>query len=178
MPPHRSVWMVTAMARTRRSAVTSKDEPTSLTTKERALVQTILDAAAEGTKFPTRQQLGSLAGYGTGDTARTQCCRALTRPHVRLAIREGLEQIAGVDVARSYQTLRLAAERAPSHRDRIAAAGRILDLAGMGRPDGSMGSGVAIQIVFKSAEAVALLHAPPVPRQAMQRPALSHMAED
>ena len=72
------------MARTRRSAVTPKDDSPTLTTKERALVQAILNAAAEGTKFPTRQELGRLAGYGTGDTARTQCCRALTRQHVRL----------------------------------------------------------------------------------------------
>ncbi|MEJ1938609.1 hypothetical protein WDZ92_51090, partial [Nostoc sp. NIES-2111] len=63
--------------------MTPKDDAPSLTTKERALVQAILNAAAEGTKFPTRQELGRLAGYGTGDTARTQCCRALTRQHVR-----------------------------------------------------------------------------------------------
>lgn len=156
------------MPRTPRSAVAPADTTPSLTAKESKLVAAVLEAAAEGTKFPTRQQLGTIAGYGTGDTARTQCCRALGRPHVRQAIREGLEQIAGVDVARSYQTLRLASERAPSHRDRIAAAGRILDLAGMGRPDGLTGPGVAIQIVFRT-DAARLLEAPPAALVPAQR---------
>ncbi len=141
----------------------SGEPTTTLTTKENALVQAILDAAAEGATFPTRRELGTTAGYGQGESARIQCSRALTRPHVRLAIREGLEQIAGVDVARSYQTLRLASEKAPSHRDRIAAAGKILDLAGMGRPDGPNGAAVAIQIIFKNPEAAALLTTPPAP---------------
>ena len=151
------------MAQTRRNPVAKPPNAQTLTRKQAALVRTILDAAAEGTKFPTRQQLGTLAGYGEGEIARTSACRALALPHVRQAIREGLQELSGVDVARAYQTLRIAAEKAPSARDRIAAANRILGLAGLGSGDTYGGPSVAIQLVFNDPTAAAMLQVPPVP---------------
>jgi hypothetical protein len=139
------------MARKRRNPVAHSTSATDLTPKEAALVRAILDAAAEGKTFPTRTQLGSMAGYGVGEVARTSACRALARPHVREAIQEGVRQIAGADVGAAYQTLRLAAAKAPSTRDRITAAGRMLDLAGMAGA-APQGPAVAIQIVFRNRE--------------------------
>ena len=188
---NRSVWMVTAMARTRRSGVTGTPTTPRLTPKEAALVRVMIEAAVEKKAFPTREQAGALAGYGQGEVARVSASRALSRPHVIEAIQEGVREVAGADVAAMYHTLRNAAVKAPSARDRIAAASKVLDLAGMAGT-GQVGPAVTFQLVFSHTKAedcalmkyaspeqrANLVFVGPDQRQAMQRPALSHMAED
>lgn len=110
----RAVWMVNRMARRKRSAGTVVPSTSDLTTKERALVDLVISAAAEGKRFPSRQELGTAAGYGLGESARVQASRALRRPHVRDAIQAGIRETAGVDVAAAYLTLRNAAAKAPN----------------------------------------------------------------
>lgn len=174
----RLLWTVPDMARRKRSAGTVAPSASDLTTKEAALVSVVVEAAAEGKRFPTRQEIGTRAGYGVGETARVQASRALRRPHVRDAIQAGIRETAGVDVAAAYLTIRNAAAKAPSARDRITAAGKILDIAGMAGA-GPQGAGVAIEIVFRSPDAAAMLRAAPVALDmTMQRPALAHMGED
>ncbi|MEO3472506.1 hypothetical protein AAFN86_11610 [Roseomonas sp. CAU 1739] len=136
------------MARKRRNPVARSPGATNLTPKEAALVRVMIESASEKKAFPTREQLGTLAGYGTGEVARTSACRALARPHVREAIQEGIREVAGVDVAAMYHVLRNAAVKAPSARDKITAASKVLDIAGL-TGAGPQGPAVAIQVVFQ-----------------------------
>lgn len=166
------------MTRLRRSPATSATQAGKLTPKEAALVQAILDVAAEGKPFPTRAELGTQAGYGVGDVARVQASRALARQHVRDAIARGIRETAGVDVGLAYSALRLAAAKAGSARDRIAASREILNLAGLTGADSYGGAPVTVQIVFRTPEAAAVLQAAPAPHTAPVIEATPHMSED
>lgn len=141
-----------------RSAVAPRDKPDlPLTTREAALVRILIDAASDGRSL-TRGEAGKLAGYsGNDETARVQASRALSKPKVRAALIDGIRDAAQVDVAAAYAVLRHVADRARSTRDRLGAASKHLDLAGLtGGPSLGMGAGVAVQIVFRS-DAGALL---------------------
>jgi hypothetical protein len=145
--------MVRSMPRRPRSPVTTTDANRALTSKERALVNALVEAAADKKAIPSRETLGTLAGYGKGETARVSASRALRRPPVRNAIAQGIRENASVDVAAMYITLRNAGLRAPSARDRIAAASKVLDLAGLGGGTTPSGPPVVVQITLNDPQA-------------------------
>lgn len=176
----RPLWTVAVMARKRRSAVAKAPHAADLTPKEAALVRVMVEAAVEKKAFPTREQAGCLAGYGSGETARVSASRALSRPHVIEAIQEGVRKTAGGDVAAMYHTLRNAAVKAPSARDRITAAAKVMDIAGM-TGAGPMGPAVAIQVVFAhggGARLAQLAADAGHPTTIERQPVLAHIAED
>jgi hypothetical protein len=140
------------MPRRKRPAIVARSLAPGLAPKQAQLVQVVLDAAAAGGRFPTRQQLGERAGYGSGEAARVSASRTLALDHVREAIAVGLRQMAQVDAALAYSSLRIAAGNANSARDRIAASREILHFAGMSGPAPHNGPAVAIQIVFRNRE--------------------------
>lgn len=144
------------------SAVSRSSDPDrSLTTREAALVEIITRAASEGRDI-TREEAGRLAGYGGSDeSARVQASRALARPAVRQALMERIRELAQADVPFAYSVIRHVAAKAGSTRDKLGAASKLLDVAGVTGASGSAGGpGVAIQIVFRT-DAGALLAQPP-----------------
>ena len=175
----RPLWTVAGMPRTRRSDVAEREPgDRALTAKESRLVEVALQAASEG-KILTRQSLGEAAGFGKGEGARVSASRALRRPAVRQALLQGLRETAQADVGDAYAVLRHVARSARSTRDRVVAAREVLSIAGVtGSEGGYTGPPVALQIVFRSPDAAALLQAAPVMHAIPQRPAVPHMAEE
>ena len=140
------------------SSVSRPSDPgRSLTTREAALVEIITRAASEGRDI-TREEAGRLAGYGGSDeSARVQASRALSRPAVRNALVERIRELAQADVPFAYGVIRHVAAKAGSTRDKLGAASKLLDVAGVTGGNGqATGAGVAIQIVFRT-DAGALL---------------------
>lgn len=143
------------------SAVSRPSDPDrSLTPREAALVEVITRAASEGRDI-TREEAGRLAGYGGSDeSARVQASRALARPAVRNALVERIRELAQADVPFAYSVIRHVADKAKSTRDKLGAASKLLDVAGVTGGNGQVnGAGVAIQIVFRT-DAGALLAQP------------------
>ncbi|MBR0661341.1 hypothetical protein [Neoroseomonas oryzicola] len=167
------------MPRGQRSDATPADPANRpLTERQRRLVEIALQAASDG-RLLSRRQLGEASGFGSGDVARVQASRTLGLPHVRAAIVAGVREQAQTDAADSYATLRFIARKARSTRDRLGAAREVLSIAGVtGSEGGYTGPPVALQIVFRSPDAAALLQAAPVVHAVTQRPAVPHMAEE
>jgi len=107
--------------------------PDGLNHREHHLVEVIVQAASEGIEL-TREQAGTAAGYGEGETARTSASRALSRPEVRDVLMKRLREIAGVDASASYAVLRHVASRGRSERTRVDAALAVARIGGLDVP--------------------------------------------
>lgn len=145
----------------KRSAV-ARTDPTNrpLTSREKRLVELLVAAASEGRDL-SRQELGEAAGYGSGESARVQTYRALARPRVRAAIIAALRDAAQADAPGAYGVLRHVARTARSTRDRVTAASRLLEVAGVvGGDRVATGPAVMVQIAFRT-DAAELLRRPP-----------------
>jgi hypothetical protein len=134
-----------------RRPVTQQNPNRTLTQREQALVEIYAQAAADGRDI-TRTDAGRLAGYsGTTESSRIQASRALARPAVRNALMERIKELAQADVPFAYGVIRHVAAKATSTRDKLGAASKLLDVAGMtGGTGAQSGPGVAIQIVFQT----------------------------
>jgi hypothetical protein len=104
-----------------------------LTPKEAALVRVTVEAASDGIEL-TREQAGTLAGYGTGEVARASASRAFGRPEVRSALMKAMREVAGVDAAASYALLRHVSSRGRSERTRVDAALAVARIGGLDTP--------------------------------------------
>jgi len=135
-----------------------------ITDKERALVDAIVTAAESGAEL-TREEAGTLAGYGTGEVARVQASRALAREPVRNALVERMRELAVMDAPAALATLRhVRREGALGHR--LTAAVETLKLAGIGQAEPGGGGGIMVAFVGMPPDIAARLaqHAPRLPQ--------------
>jgi hypothetical protein len=124
------------------------DNRRDLTDKQRALVEAIVTAAEKGAEL-TREEAGTLAGYGTGDVARVQASRTLALPHVQDALRERLRGMAVLEAPAALMMLRHV-RRTGRGMQQLTAGMKLLDIAGMSQPDAGAMSGqmIAVQVVL------------------------------
>lgn len=121
----------------------------ALTPKERMLVDVVAEAAGQGREL-TNSQAGTLAGYGTGETARVAASRAFKRPEVRAALLNRVREVSQETVAAPFAVIRHLATASTSQRTRLEAATKHLAMAGMMDAEaGARGPAVAIQIVLQ-----------------------------
>lgn len=125
--------------------------PRGLTGKESQLVAIIVEAASQGRRL-TREQAGTAAGYGRGETARVQASRALARKPVREALMDALREIAAVDAAGAYAVVQRLMTASKSDRVRLDAANLHLRVAGMDQPlPGPTGPSVMLNLYLSQA---------------------------
>lgn len=142
-----------------------------LTDKEARLIEAITEASSQG-KTLTREEAGTAAGYGSGDTARISATRALKRPHVRAALMVSLREAAQVDAAGSLAVLRHLERNARSERVQLDAAFGGMRIGGLDtQQQAYTGPGVVMQLVFKHGGGSLLTQPPaqPAKPQADQR---------
>jgi hypothetical protein len=117
-----------------------------LATKQRALIDAIVTAAERGIEL-TREQAGTLAGYGKGESARVQASQTLALPHVREALIERMRSLAAMDAPAAMATLRHIRQTG-SPNQRLTAAVETLKLAGVGAVEAQQPGNIMVQVVL------------------------------
>jgi hypothetical protein len=117
-----------------------------LTDKQRALIEAICHAAERGAEI-TREEAGTLAGYGQGDVARVQASRALALPYVQDELRQRMRTMALMDAPAALATLRHLRANGRG-ADRFASAAKLLDIAGVTTGEAQQGGMIAVQVVL------------------------------
>lgn len=79
----------------------------------------------------------------------------LAHPNVRAAIVNGIREQAQGDAADAYATLRFVARKARSSRDRVLAAEKVLDLAGVAGEPAHTGPGIQVNVMLTDPVAAA-----------------------
>lgn len=134
------------------SAINTRSDVTrqsrGLTANEARLVEVIAAAAEQG-KTLSREEAGTLAGYGSGETARVSASRALAREPVRKALLERARDVIAMDALHAAAMLRHVRESG-SRAQQLTASVETLKLTGLGAPDpgGMSGQMIAVQVVL------------------------------
>ena len=126
------------------ASVTGKDR--RLTPHETRLVEVIAIAAEQG-KTLTREEAGTLAGYGKGEVARAAASRSLGRPEVRRALIERAAEIIAADAPHAAAMLRHVRQTG-SAGQRLSAATETLKLTGMGQQDAPASGSVVVMLAL------------------------------
>lgn len=143
------------MTRKNTPAVSKRDPSArAITPRQQRLINVLIASASEG-KSLSKQELGEAAGFGKGETARTETYRTLKRPAVRAALLAGIAEAAQIDAPGAYAVLRHVADNARSTRDRVTSARTILEMAGAVGGQAPAGLGIQVNVHLADPNAMA-----------------------